>query len=76
MPIRPSNVHDKAPDLIPVTSGPLITKMSLLIARATVVPISTSPATSPIRLPQNSMTIIDFLMSTTSKFQTARSPNR
>src|SRR6188472_4657929 len=65
-PIRPSNVHDSAPDLIPVTSGPLITKMWLLIARATVMPINTKPATSPIRLPQNNLTTIDFVMSTTS----------
>src|SRR5215208_7342641 len=45
--IKPSRVHDKTPDLIPVTSGPLMMKMSLRIARANVMPTNTNPATSP-----------------------------
>src|SRR4029450_12591521 len=65
-PIRPSSVHDRAPDLTPVTSGPFITKMSLLIARAQPTTINTNPATSPMRLPQNSLTINDLVISTTS----------
>src|SRR4030095_5003316 len=69
---RPSNVHDSTPDSIPVTSGPLMTKMSLLIARTPVTPTSTNPATSPMRLPQNNLTINDLVTSTTSKFQPAR----
>jgi hypothetical protein len=62
------------PDLIPVTSGPLMMKMSLLIARAHAMLINTSPATSPMMLPQKSLTTNDLVMSTTSKVQTARCP--
>jgi hypothetical protein len=74
--IKPSSVHDKRPDLIPVTSGPLMMKMSLLIARANVMPINTNPASSPIRLPQNSLTTVDLIILITSEFETARSPSK
>src|SRR5215213_7564539 len=72
--IKPSRVHDKTPDLIPVTSDPLMMKMSLRIARANVMPTNTNPATSPIRLPQNSLTTDDLVILITSEFQTARLP--
>src|SRR4029450_4199734 len=69
---RPSNVQDSMPDLIPVTSDPVMTKMSLLIARTPVTATNTNPATSPMRLPQNSLTINDLVISTTSRYTPAR----
>src|SRR5215213_1603142 len=63
---RPSRVQVSTPDLTPVTSGPLMTKISLPIARAPATPTNTNPATSPMRLPQNSLTINDLVISTTS----------
>src|SRR5215210_43375 len=52
-PMRLSRVQARGLRLIPVTSEPFITKMSLAKAK---------PVATPIRLPKNSLLIIDLLM--------------
>src|SRR5215211_6435983 len=61
-PMGLSRVQARGLRLIPVTSDPFITKMSLAKAKPVATPIRMRPPTSPIRLPKNSLLIIDLLM--------------
>src|ERR671911_913817 len=60
--MRLSSVHASGLALMPVTSGPFITKTLFAKAKPPATASSIKPPTRPIRLPKNSLLINDLVM--------------